>query len=101
MARLPCCTRDSRSSTVSLAEGEPPIPLADEKSVAEGVTQARANQGRRTTMEAPAGSSVAALSGDDRDPSWMKAPGLDRCLPLWVETPFAYAHFVQPTEAFL
>ena len=36
-----------------LAEGEPPIPLADEKRVAEGVTQARANQGRRTPWKPP------------------------------------------------
>ena len=31
-----------------LQQGEPPIPLADEKSVADVVTQARANQGRRS-----------------------------------------------------
>ena len=36
-----------------LAEGEPPVPLADEKSVAEVVTQARANQGRRSPWKPP------------------------------------------------
>ncbi len=37
-----------------LAEGEPPVPLADEKSIVEVVTQARANQGRRSKWKPPA-----------------------------------------------
>ena len=37
-----------------LAEGEPPVPLADEKRVAEVVAQAKANQGRRTQWKPPA-----------------------------------------------
>ena len=37
-----------------LAEGEPPVPLADEKGVAEVVAQARANQGQRSKWKPPA-----------------------------------------------